>query len=198
MGLRQAEILEKLRGGRRDRASVGTLLVPPGRYGGSIPGYLHPLQAPDRRRSLLERRVRHLTNRSMGVDTELHASWETSPDEASSPLGVSIRDIRVSLLAEHSGQPGSALAMFGPMPGLVGRLDAIVDQSRLSRHGPPRPAQRAAMELLDPQSLPFDPADRDAADTAALEEPSDQRRRGRLPSALAATGRWLGRRVRRR
>jgi phosphatidylserine/phosphatidylglycerophosphate/cardiolipin synthase-like enzyme len=196
VGLRQAEILEKL------REVAGATGHPLGLYWSRPDGkaeafpatYIHSklLIVDDR---FLSVGSANLTNRSMGVDSELHASWET--DEAASPLGVRIRDIRVSLLAEHSGQHGGALEMFGPMPGLVGRLDAMVDQSRLRQHGPPSPAQRAAMELLDPQSLPFDPADPDAPDAAALEEPSDQRRRGKLPSTLATTARWLGRRVRR-
>ncbi len=197
VGLRQAEILEKL------REVAGATGHPLGLYWSRPEGkaeafpatYIHSklLIVDDR---FLSVGSANLTNRSMGVDSELHASWETGADDASSELGASIRDIRVSLLAEHSGQHRGALEAFGPMPGLVGRLDALADQSRLRRHGPPSPGQRAAMEWLDPQSLPFDPADPDGADAAALEEPSDQWRRGKLPSALASAGRRLRRRFR--
>jgi hypothetical protein len=135
----------------------------------------------------------NLTNRSMGVDSELHASWETSPDDASSPLVARVREIRVSLLAEHSGQDCGAAEAFGPIPGLVRRLDAIADRSRLRRHRPPSPGQRATLELLDPQSLPFDPAEPGVADAAAREEPSDQRQRGRVALGIASVGRWLAR-----
>lgn len=198
VGLRQAEILEKL------REVAGATGHPLGLYWSRPEGkaeafpatYIHSkvLIVDDR---FLSVGSANLTNRSMGVDSELHASWETGANDASSGLGASIRDIRVSLLAEHSGQHRDALEAFGPMPGLVGRLDALADQSRLRRHGPPSPGQRAAMELLDPQSLPFDPADPDGADAAALEEPSDQRRRGKFPSGLASAGRWLAQRMRR-
>jgi phosphatidylserine/phosphatidylglycerophosphate/cardiolipin synthase-like enzyme len=199
VGLRQAEILEKLRevAGATGHA-LGIYWSRPEGKADTFPAtYIHSkLTIVDDR--FLSVGSANLTNRSMGVDSELHASWEASPDDAASPLAASIRDIRLSLLAEHSGRDRGVVEMFGAIPGLVGRLDAIIaDRSRLRRHGPPRPAQRAALQLLDPQSLPFDPSDPGAADAAALEEPSDQRQRGKLPSGLASAGRWLAHRMRR-
>jgi phosphatidylserine/phosphatidylglycerophosphate/cardiolipin synthase-like enzyme len=198
VGLRQAEILEKLRAvaGAPGHA-LGIYWSRPEGKADTFPAtYIHSkLTIVDDR--FLSVGSANLTNRSMGVDSELHASWEASPDDASSPLGASIRGIRVSLLAEHSGRDRGAVEMFGSISGLVGRLDAIADRSRLRRHGPPRPAQRAALQLLDPQSLPFDPSDPGAANAAALDEPSDQRQRGKFPSGLASAGRWLAQRMRR-
>ena len=198
VGLRQAEILDKLRevAGATGHA-LGIYWSRPEGKADTFPAtYIHSkLTIVDDR--FLSVGSANLTNRSMGVDSELHASWEASPDDAASPLVASIRNIRLSLLAEHSGQGEGAVEVFGPTPGLVGRLDAIADRSRLRRHGPPRPAQRAVLQLLDPQSLPFDPSDPGAADAAALEEPSDQRQRGKLPSGLASAGRWLAHRMRR-
>ena len=198
VGLRQAEILEQLReiAGATGHALGIYWSRPEGEVNSFPSTYIHSkvTMVDDR---FLSVGSANLTNRSMGVDSELHASWEASPDNASSALIARVRDIRTSLLAEHSGQDGNAIEAFGPLPGLVRRLDAIADRSRLRRHGPPRPAQRAALELLDPQSLPFDPAESGASDAAAREEPSEQRRRGRLASGIASAGSWLARRWRR-
>jgi hypothetical protein len=47
-----------------------------------------------------------------------------------------------------------------PIAGLVRRLDALAARpgARLRVHGPPTPAQRRVMKLVDPDRLPFDPA----------------------------------------
>lgn len=52
----------------------------------------------------------NLTNRSLALDSELHVAWEHEGD--SGGLVESIRNVRVSLLAEHAGlspatRPGS-------------------------------------------------------------------------------------------
>ncbi len=70
------------------------------------------------------------TNRSMGLDTELNLSWEAAPDEGESIR--SIREARLSLLAEHLGN--------GDIPeegDLVEFLDrrAEAGDTRLRRHG---------------------------------------------------------------
>lgn len=104
----------------------------------------------------------NLTNRSMAVDTELNLSVETeAPDD---PLVRSIRAIRASLLAEHSG---ATEPMFQDAhEGLVARLEEIasrgesglrVQPCRLRRHMSPTISERAALALVDPQQLPFDP-----------------------------------------
>jgi phospholipase D1/2 len=101
----------------------------------------------------------NLTNRSMAVDTELNVSVETEqPNDA---LGSSLRDIRANLLGEHTGGPDLALCT-----GLVARLNAIAEAGargaldepcRLRRHPSPTTSERAALALVDPQQLPFDP-----------------------------------------
>jgi len=69
------------------------------------------------------------TNRSMGLDTELNLSWEAAPNDGESIR--SIREARLSLLAEHLGN--------GDMPDsgdLVEFLDRRADagDTRLRRH----------------------------------------------------------------
>jgi len=69
----------------------------------------------------------------------------------------------------------------------------IAPTARLRRHGPPSPAQAAAMEFIDPKSLPFDP-DTSADDRAALEEPVDQTRERSLAFltyGIASVSRYL-------
>jgi phospholipase D1/2 len=99
----------------------------------------------------------NLTNRSMSVDTELNATVET--DHPESPLGVAIRSVRASLLAEHTGGPELSMSA-----GLVAHLDALEAQGsaptacRLRRHPSPTISERAALVVVDPQTLPFDPS----------------------------------------
>ncbi|MBI2202570.1 MAG: phospholipase [Candidatus Rokubacteria bacterium] len=115
----------------------------------------------------------NVTNRSMGVDCELHASWEATPRDAA--LHRRIRRVRVSLLAEHSGVSGAhAVRGLLPAEGLVARLDAMaaVSGARFRRHRPPSPAQRAMLAVVEPESLPFDS---DGRDHAALMDPTDER-----------------------
>jgi len=102
----------------------------------------------------------NLTNRSMSVDTELHASWEASGDDDSRrSLERGIRRVRVSLLAEHAGVAGAAVRQLVKTKGLVRRLDALADapSSRLRRVPPPEGLQETIMHVVDPQALPFDP-----------------------------------------
>jgi phosphatidylserine/phosphatidylglycerophosphate/cardiolipin synthase-like enzyme len=100
----------------------------------------------------------NLTNRSMVLDTELNMSLESeSGDDA---LTDSIRALRASLLAEHTGGPELALC-----EGLVAALDEIAQRGangggapcRLRFHPSPSPSEQAALSLIDPQTLPFDP-----------------------------------------
>jgi phospholipase D1/2 len=122
----------------------------------------------------------NLTNRSLSVDSELHASWEAPAGSDIGPgLARSIRRVRVSLLAEHSGQHSfRAVRALARARGLVGRLDRLAASgARLQPHGPPTSAQLIALELVDPQDLPFDPEIPSAAD--ARREPTDEHdRRG--------------------
>lgn len=98
----------------------------------------------------------NLTNRSMGVDTELNATVST--EHAETALGFAIRELRASLLGEHSGGP--------PIPvveGLVAHLEALTLNAceapcRLRKHPSPTISERAALAVVDPQQLPFDPS----------------------------------------
>ena len=130
----------------------------------------------------------NLTNRSMGLDSELHVTWEHESDRGR--LVDAIRNVRVSLLAEHTGLSGADAAGLDVIEGLVARLDAIATRpgARLQRHGPPTPAQQTAMQLIDPDDLPFDPETTTAANAAGTLDPSDEHSgRRRLP-ILAAVG----------
>lgn len=103
----------------------------------------------------------NLTNRSMGTDSELHVSWEvlgSGPDDRR--LARAIRRVRASLLAEHGGLAGiRSMRALAKIAGLVERLDGFSSQpsARLQSHGPPTPTQVAAMAVIDPEKLPFDP-----------------------------------------
>ena len=77
------------------------------------------------------------TNRSMGLDTELNVSWEAVDPEAQSELGASIRRVRTSLLAEHSGLYGSGEEQrFERVEDLTGHLECLADdhEARLCRY----------------------------------------------------------------
>jgi hypothetical protein len=121
----------------------------------------------------------NLTNRSMGLDSELHASWEVSPDARQERALVrAIRRLRVSLLAEHGGFAGPTVRRLVAIDGLVRRLNELTTHpgARLQQHGPPTPAQAAALQIVDPQALPFDPDNSDADNNlASREEPTDER-----------------------
>lgn len=78
------------------------------------------------------------TNRSMGLDTELNVSWEAK-DFSNKETTGSIRNIRTSLLAEHSGLAEQKNAdTLGEIDGLVEFLDRFAgqDTSRLCHHSP--------------------------------------------------------------
>ena len=131
----------------------------------------------------------NLTNRSMGLDSELHLAWEHEGGDGG--LLDSIRNVRVSLLAEHAGLPAEDAAGLEPIEGLVARLDDIAsrDGARLQRHGEPTPAQRTAMQLVDPDDLPFDPETTAAEDAAGTRDPSDEHGgRRRVPILATVVG----------
>lgn len=66
------------------------------------------------------------TNRSMGADTELNASFETVSGSRFSPLRKSIRQLRISLLAEHTGiADGPLYPLLARTEGLVRLLDRL-------------------------------------------------------------------------
>jgi phosphatidylserine/phosphatidylglycerophosphate/cardiolipin synthase-like enzyme len=131
----------------------------------------------------------NLTNRSMGLDSELHVAWEHEGED--DWLIETIRNVRVSLLAEHAGLSAPEAAGLEAIEGLVARLDALADRAgaRLQRHGALTPAQQMAMQVVDPDDLPFDPETTAADDAAGRLDPSDEHsRRRRLPIVAAAVG----------
>jgi phosphatidylserine/phosphatidylglycerophosphate/cardiolipin synthase-like enzyme len=112
----------------------------------------------------------NLTNRSMGVDSELNVSWEALATDLA--LQRRIRRVRVSLLAEHAGLSAPRdLRGLVRVGGLVARLDAIAARpgARLRRHRSASAMQQAVLTVVDPRSLPFDSDGRDVreADTGA-------------------------------
>jgi phosphatidylserine/phosphatidylglycerophosphate/cardiolipin synthase-like enzyme len=99
----------------------------------------------------------NMNNRSMGLDTEVNVSWQARAGEANTLR--SIREVRVNLLAEHTGLPRArALART---TGLVAVLDQLAGHrlSRLRRH----PLLSASgenetwIESFFPDGLPLDP-----------------------------------------
>lgn len=101
------------------------------------------------------------TNRSTSVDTELNASVET--EDATSALAASIRKARMDLIAEHLGVTEP---LTDEPDGLVGVLDrrARERSGRLRLHPSPTEREREALEVIDPQQLPFDPSALEARD----------------------------------
>ncbi len=94
----------------------------------------------------------NLTNRSLNVDTELQASFETlDPEDA---LGRSIASVRRTLLAEHLG-----VTHLRELEDRVPALDAlaVAREGRLRIHPAPSERERALLRVVDPQKLPFDP-----------------------------------------
>jgi phospholipase D1/2 len=94
----------------------------------------------------------NLTNRSCSVDTELNASFET--ENASDALGRSICAARLELMAEHLGVVDLQCGEH-----MVAELDdrAARRDGRLRIHPSPNERQRALLNVIDPQALPFDP-----------------------------------------
>jgi phosphatidylserine/phosphatidylglycerophosphate/cardiolipin synthase-like enzyme len=182
IGLRQAKILTRLARVARD---TGHAL---GVYGSLCDG-----EAPDRPYTYIHSKLlgvddrfltvgsANLTNRSMGVDTELNVSWEAP--SGGEPLVERIRALRVSLLAEHTGV---ASADFSAQ-GLVERLDQLcaAENARLKKHVLASERELDAMKLVDPEDLPFDPTQPDYGDSAP--EPEDeQHSRSRFVEGLSA------------
>jgi phosphatidylserine/phosphatidylglycerophosphate/cardiolipin synthase-like enzyme len=80
----------------------------------------------------------NFTNRSLGLDSELHVSWEAGA--ADDRLGRAIRRLRVSLLAEHAGISGVASVLA---PGSWNRTNRSTKRVRPGRPRSP-PESRAS------------------------------------------------------
>jgi phospholipase D1/2 len=184
IGLRQAKMLRRIASAARETGHAlgvyGTLCEGEERERPST--YIHSklLIVDDR---FLTVGSANLTNRSMGVDTELNVSWEAhSGSVEDGPLMDGIRRLRVSLLAEHIGLAATGLAEassdsvgdLAEPDGLVARLDGLsaLENARLTRHIMASQAERQALKLIDPEALPFDPAQPDYGDDAEEEQQS--------------------------
>lgn len=113
----------------------------------------------------------NLTNRSMGLDTELGLSLRATQNPR---LQERLAFLRASLLAEHAG--GVPLDEFVPIDGLVSAIDARCNDptSRLTLGvvGPPDRADPLVLALFDPATV-FDHQhwDRVWEETLGLDEP---------------------------
>ena len=126
VGLAQSKLLSLVREVAQSTGHHLGVYYSAGADGGeAAPTYIHSkVMAVDDR--FLTVGSANLTNRSLGVDTELHVSWENDPAHPEPALTASIRDARVDLLAEHSGLLlEDAARVFGPMEGMVERVDAL-------------------------------------------------------------------------
>jgi phospholipase D1/2 len=103
----------------------------------------------------------NLTNRSTSVDSELNVSIETQ--DAADDTAASIRAARQSLIDEHLGVPLPDSFAVG---GLVARLDELAREKkgRLRLHPSPTEKERQALEVIEPQQLPFDPSGLESRD----------------------------------
>lgn len=163
LGLRQAKVLWQLtQVASETRHALGVYYsLCDGDDPNRRPTYIHTklLSVDDR---FLTVGSANFTNRSMGVDTELHASWEADGGAGgdAEALREAITAIRASLIAEHTGLPeaeGAALAAAGD---LVARLDALADapNARLRRHRIATDREKQLLQAIDPAALPYDPA----------------------------------------
>jgi phospholipase D1/2 len=141
----------------------------------------------------------NLTNRSMGVDTELHVSWEaTGTSKEDGQLRRRIERFRISLLAEHTGlDKDEALATatdLGSVDGLVGRLDGLtlLPNARLTRHVLASPGERRILHVIDAEKLPFDPAEPEYDEDSDGAQEERQHSSGRFATGIAALRRKLG------
>ena len=157
VGLAQAKVLSDIREATRGTAHrVGIYYTVPASRDGREPEratYIHAkLMIVDDR--LLNVGSANLTNRSASVDTELNATFEANAEDKL--LQASIERIRLSLLAEHLGESEQALSFD------AGRVAALDDRAtrrdgRLRHHPSPTKQEQQALDLIDPQALPFDP-----------------------------------------
>lgn len=100
------------------------------------------------------------TNRSMGLDSELNVSWESTAPWPWSPLRRSIRAVRRELLSEHTGVKAAALGLRSTR-GLVDRLDALANLGKGRLH--PHPLESVldrspVLKSVAPDALLWDPA----------------------------------------
>lgn len=160
VGLAQAKVLADLREAARGTPhQLGIYYTTPDKEGTEEPSratYIHAkLMIVDDR--ILNIGSANLTNRSTGVDTELNATFEACSDDASrdEALRASIEAIRLDLLREHLGAPSP----ITPAEATVASLDAHASRrnGRMRLHPSPTDREKQALDVIDPQALPFDP-----------------------------------------
>jgi phospholipase D1/2 len=98
------------------------------------------------------------TNRSMALDSELNVSWEAEP--ADRELAEAIRQVRVSLLAEHLGWLPGVEERLEKIEGLADRLSHLADggETRLCRYMPEPIIENGRLrDALEPVSRVVDP-----------------------------------------
>lgn len=128
-----------------------------GKDGQEVPTYIHSklLLVDDR---FLSVGSANFNNRSMGLDTELNVSWHAASTDKD--FIRSIRRVRVSLLAEHTGvKKLAAIRKLGRTKGLVNFLNELADDNSFRlRHNPLEKALDAQSGLISlfPEGLPFD------------------------------------------
>ncbi|MEW5849270.1 MAG: phospholipase D-like domain-containing protein [Myxococcota bacterium] len=129
VGLSQAKVLECV---RQVAESTGHRLgvyysAAPNGNGKPVATYIHSklMMVDDQ---FLTVGSANMTNRSMGLDTELHLAWQArGPDDPA--LRRSLRRIRVSLLAEHAGLSGVlSVRHLAQRRGLVAYLNALAER----------------------------------------------------------------------
>ena len=191
LGLEQARLIESVRAtAARTGHAVGVYYATAA--GDSrLATYIHSkvLIVDDR---FLSMGSANLTNRSVGLDTELNLSWEAVPPR-DPRLCRSIRRVRVSLLAEHTGVAGSVAAVraLARPKGLVDHLNRLAADST-SRI---RPHQNQTVfdssewpQAVKPESVSFDPRE-PPLDTIVYESFGESA----FSEGISALKEWLGR-----
>lgn len=132
LGIAQARMLNSLKGvAKRNGHSLGIYYsTAMSQEGNEVPTYIHTklLLTDDR---FLTIGSANTTNRSMGLDTELNVSWEANTIK-NMALFESIREFRVSLLAEHTGlSDNDDKARLSSINGIVDYLNHLADTKEL-------------------------------------------------------------------
>ena len=113
----------------------------------------------------------NITNRSLGLDTELNVSWEAESGEQTELIS-SIRAIRASLLAEHAGMFGQDREhKFEQVDDLVYYLGHLADdpETRLCRYSPEPSLENSSWQdalapitrIVDPEEDLFEKLSKD-------------------------------------
>jgi phospholipase D1/2 len=159
IGIAQNRIVRGLQQAARNNGHHLGIYYPAsvGADGTELPTYIHSkcLLVDDR---FLSVGSANMNNRSMGYDTELNVSWEAGRTDHE--LARSIANVRVDLLAEHTGQSDDkGRQALSRIEGLVEHLDQLADNgaTRLRHH----PLESIAEEYqwvttVLPDGLPFD------------------------------------------